>query len=201
MVLMCFQGIFMIEKEFYFKREVRRWEHPKMYPPDCILAPWSCPLDLANCRALRPSEDDDGDGDDDYDDGGGDDDGGDGYDDGGDDDGGAVVVMMMAVMVMVVVVENAQSSKWVWVIKGRGSDRGVSRTSGYQAIRKSRHINLSPSSLIRKMKIRSLMKSFYWYHTVKPSSKQKGEDKKRFKRNTMSSIEKIDTYKPLNRGL
>ena len=87
---------------------------------------------------LWPSDDDDGDGD--------------------GDDGGAVVVMMMAVMVMVVVVENAQSSKWVWVIKGRGSDRGVSRTSGYQAIRKSRHINLSPSSLT-KMKIHCLMKS------------------------------------------
>ena len=67
----------------------------------------------------------------------------------------------MAVMVMVVVVvENAQSSKWVWVIKGRGSDRGVSRTSGYQAIRKSRHINLSPSCST-KMKVRSLMKSLY----------------------------------------
>ena len=24
------------------RREVRRWEHPKMYPPDCILAPRSC---------------------------------------------------------------------------------------------------------------------------------------------------------------
>ena len=70
--------------------------------------------------------------------------------------------MMAVMMVMVVVVvENAQSSKWVWVIKGRGSDRGVSRTSGYQAIRKSRHINLSPSSLKRKVKIRSLMKSLY----------------------------------------
>ena len=88
-----------------------------------------------------------GDGDGDDDDGGGD-----------GDDGGAVVVMMMAVMVMVVVMENAQSSKWVWVIKGRGSDRGVSRTSGYQAIRKSRHINLSPSSLT-KMKIHCFMKS------------------------------------------
>ena len=86
----------MIEKEFYFKREVRRWEHPKMYPPDCILAPWSCPLDLANCRALWPSEDDDGDGDGNGD---GDDDGGVGYDDGS-DDGGAVVVMMMAVMMV-----------------------------------------------------------------------------------------------------
>ena len=111
---------------------------------------------------LWPSEDDDGDGDGDGDDGDGDDDGGDGYDDGGDDDGGAVVVMMMVVMVMmvVVVVENAQSSKWVWVIKGRGSDRGVSRTSGYQAIRKSRQINLSPSCST-KMKVRSLMKSLY----------------------------------------
>ena len=47
-------------------REVRRWEHSKIYPPDFILAPRSC-LALPPEGRLWPSGDDD-DGDDDDDD-------------------------------------------------------------------------------------------------------------------------------------